>query len=315
MSAPTIPTTTAQAQNQSQTQGQGQGQGQAHPQAELRAEHLRLVQHACALLDAAEDAPPNLATLGARLDVSPGHIQRVFRRATGVSPRDYADARRERRFRAALRAGAGVAGATYDAGFGSASRVYEDAAGRLGMTPARYARGGAGARICYGIVGSPLGRLLVAATERGLGFIALGDTDAQLRAAVDAEFPRAAAVERDDAAVVPGTAAVLAIIAGGEPVLELPLDVRATAFQRRVWQSLIAIPPGATRSYAAIARELDLPQGQRAVARACARNPVALVVPCHRVLRGDGGYGGYRWGVARKKALLAREQGGDATSP
>ena len=281
----------------------------------LTPAQLRLVQRACVCLDTADTAPPTLAELGAQLGASPGHIQRLFRRATGVSPRDYADARRERRFRAALREGAGVAAATYDAGFGSPSRVYEDAAGRLGMTPARYAKGGAGAHIVHAVVDSPMGRLLVAATNRGLCFVALGDTDAEVSAALEAEFPNADAIVHDAAAVAPGTAAVLAIIAGTEPVLDLPLDVRATTFQRRVWQSLIAIPPGATRSYAEIARELGMPQGQRAVARACAGNPVALVVPCHRVLRGDGGYGGYRWGVARKKALLAREQAAAGTSP
>jgi AraC family transcriptional regulator of adaptative response/methylated-DNA-[protein]-cysteine methyltransferase len=269
---------------------------------------LQRVQHACALIDAAEGAPPTLAELAGRLALSPGHLQRLFRRATGVSPRDYADARRDSRLRAALRDGEGVTAAIYAAGFGSPSRVYEDAHGRLGMTPAAYAKGGAGAHIAYGLVESPLGCLLVAATAKGLCFIALGEGAAEVEAALRREFPRADSLHRDDAAVAPGTAAVLAILAGETPALALPLDIRMTAFQRRVWQSLIAIPPGKTQSYSDLAEGLGLPGGQRAVARACATNPVALVLPCHRVLRGDGGLGGYRWGVERKKALLARER-------
>jgi AraC family transcriptional regulator of adaptative response/methylated-DNA-[protein]-cysteine methyltransferase len=273
--------------------------------------HLDLVRQACARLDAAVDdgdaGVPTLAELADALAVSPWHLQRVFRRVTGVSPRDYADARRDGRFRDSLRAGESVAEATYGAGYGSSSRVYEDAPRRLGMTPASYARGGAGAEIAYALADSALGRLLVAATAKGVCFVSLGESDGALVAALQAEYPKAARLVRDDDAILPAVEVLLDYIAGKSPHVDLPLDVRATAFQRRVWQGLLAIPPGETRSYAELAEELGLPKAQRAVGGACANNPVALVVPCHRVTRSDGGLGGYRWGVERKKALLRRE--------
>jgi len=278
-------------------------------------DQLDLVRRACAVLDAAaaeEAGIPTLAELAGELGVSPWHLQRVFRRRVGVSPRDYADARREARLRWNLRAGESIAAATYGAGYGSSSRVYEDAARRLGMTPASYARGGAGARIAYAIADSPLGRLLVAATEKGVCFVALRDHDGALVAALKAEFPNADALIRDDAAILPALQAVLDYLEGQSPHIDLPLDVRATAFQRRVWQGLLAIPPGETRSYGDLAQELGAPGAARAVGSACANNPVALVIPCHRVTRADGGLGGYRWGVAAKKALLAREAEGQA---
>lgn len=273
--------------------------------------HLALVQRACVLLEAALADPdrgiPTLAELAAELDVSPWHLQRVFKRIVGVSPRDYADARRDGSFRAALRNGESVAAATYDAGYGSASRVYEDAHSRLGMTPASYAKGGAGAEISYTIGDSPMGRLLVAATAKGVCFVSLGGADAELEPALHAEFPKAARIVRDDEAILPALEVLLDFIAGRSPHVDLPLDVRATAFQRRVWQGLLAIPPGETRSYKQLAEALGLPNAQRAIGGACAHNPVALVIPCHRVTRGDGGLGGYRWGVERKKRLLQRE--------
>lgn len=271
---------------------------------------LALVRDACAILDEADGERLTLAALAARLDVSPWHLQRVFRRVTGVSPRDYADARRDARFRSELRSGESVTSATYGAGYGSSSRVYEDSARRLGMTPASYARGGAGARIVFGTVGSPLGRLLVAATAQGVCFVSLGDSDAALESALRAEFPKAEEIRRDDAAIQPAVEAVLDYLHGRTPHVDLPLDVRATAFQRRVWQGLLAIPYGETRTYKELAESLGLPKAQRAVGTACARNPVSLLIPCHRVLRGDGGLGGYRWGVQRKKALLTREADG-----
>ena len=175
--------------------------------------------------------------------------------------------------------------------------------------------GTARTQVHYGIVDSPLDRLLVAASDEGVCFVALGDTDAEVRTALASALPEADSIARDTEAVAQGTAAALAVSAGSDPASDVPLDVRATPFQSRVWACLTAIPPGVTRSYAEIAGELDMPQGQRAVARACAGNPLALLVPCHRVLRSDGGYGGYRWGVARKKALLAREQAAAGTSP
>ncbi|MBK1667690.1 hypothetical protein CKO28_06535 [Rhodovibrio sodomensis] len=280
------------------------------------AGQLDLVRRACARLDAAaadEAGIPTLAELAGELGVSPWHLQRVFRRHVGVSPRDYADARREDRLRAGLRGGESVAAATYGAGYGSSSRVYEDAPRRLGMTPASYARGGAGARIAYATADSPLGRLLVAATAKGVCFVALRARDADLVAALEAEFPQAETVLRDDEAILPALEAVLDYLHGQSPHIDLPLDVRATAFQRRVWQGLLAIPPGETRSYGDLAAELGTPGAARAVGSACAHNPVALVIPCHRVTRADGGLGGYRWGVAAKQALLEREKAGQAS--
>ena len=271
---------------------------------------LELVRAACRRLDAAareESGIPTLAELASELAVSPFHLQRVFRRHVGVSPRDYADARREARLRDGLRAGESVAEATYGAGYGSASRVYEDAARRLGMTPASYAKGGAGAAIGYTLSDSPLGRLLVAATAQGVCFVAVGTDDAALVGDLTAEFPKARRIARDDDGIQPAVAALLDYLHGQTPHIDLPVDVRATAFQRRVWQGLLAIPPGETRSYGALAAELGAPGASRAVGSACANNPVALVIPCHRVTRADGGLGGYRWGVAAKKALLARE--------
>lgn len=274
--------------------------------------HLTLAQRACTLLDAALADPdrgiPTLAELAAELDISPWHLQRVFKRIVGVSPRDYADARRTGSFRAALRAGESVAAATYGAGYGSASRVYEDAASRLGMTPASYAKGGAGAEIAYSTANSELGRLLVAATAKGVCFVSLGESDGALVQALKAEFPKAKRIQRDDDAILPALEVLLDFIAGRSPHVDLPLDVRATAFQRRVWQGLLAIPAGETRSYKQLAEALGKPNAQRAVGGACGRNPVALLIPCHRATRGDGGLGGYRWGVERKKALLTREE-------
>ncbi len=176
------------------------------------------------------------------------------------------------------------------------------------MTPASYAKGGKGATIAFGIAPSPLGKLLVAATEKGVCFVCLGDSDGELETAVRAEFPAADAIVRDDEAIGTAIATLIAYLAGELPHPELPLDVQATAFQRRVWSELMAIPPGETRTYSEISKAIGLPKGQRAVGRACATNPVPLVVPCHRVLRGDGELGGYRWGLGRKRALIDEER-------
>ena len=281
---------------------------------------VEAVRRACRYIDARVEAaagdgpdqgggagPVTLAELGVHCGVSPWHLHRLFKRVMGVTPRQYGDARRLARFRVGLQQGDGVAAATYDAGFGSSSRVYERAAGALGMTPATYARGGRGARIAYALAASPLGRLLVAATERGVCFVGLGERDGKLAAELRREFPAAEEIRRDDAALGAAVAALLAYLAGAEPHIDLPLDIRATAFQRRVWEELRRIPPGETRSYTEVARALGQPAAQRAVGRACATNPVALVVPCHRVVRQDGGLGGYAWGLERKRALLERE--------
>jgi AraC family transcriptional regulator of adaptative response/methylated-DNA-[protein]-cysteine methyltransferase len=269
---------------------------------------LDLARRACAYLDGQEGRPVTLAELGRALDASPWHLQRVFKRVIGVTPREYADARRLAQFRRELQDGGSVAGATYGAGFGSSSRIYERAGHALGMTPASYARGGKGAVIAYATAPSPLGRLLVAATAKGICFVALGEDDAALEQALRAEFPNADALNRDDDAIRPALVALLDYLAGTLPHPDLPLDVQATAFQRRVWSELAAIPPGETRSYGEIAEAIGAPGAQRAVGRACATNPVPLVVPCHRVLRSDGALGGYRWGLGRKRALIEAEE-------
>ncbi|MEX0921689.1 MAG: methylated-DNA--[protein]-cysteine S-methyltransferase [Rhodovibrionaceae bacterium] len=279
-----------------------------------RPRQLAAVETVCRAIETeieeGDGARQTLAELAAEVEMSPWHLQRVFKRILGVSPREYAEARRAERFRSELKQGSSVAQATYGAGYGSSSRVYENSDRTLGMTPASYAKGGKGARIVYSFADSPLGRLLVAATGKGLCFLCLGEEDAPLIAALKREYPAAESIERDDAAIADSLEVLMAYLEGETPNLDLPLDVRATAFQRRVWSELIAIPYGETRTYSEIAELLDLPRGQRAVARACATNPVSLVVPCHRVLREDGGLGGYRWGLQRKRSLLQHEAEG-----
>jgi AraC family transcriptional regulator of adaptative response/methylated-DNA-[protein]-cysteine methyltransferase len=225
----------------------------------------------------------------------------------GVSPRQYADAHRLKRFKAGLQQGDGVAAATYDAGYGSSSRVYERAASALGMTPATYAKGGRGARIRYAITGTPLGQLVVATTERGICFVSLGARQDDLEQRLRREFPAAESVGRCDLELASAVQAIVDFIAGREPHINLPLDIRWTAFQRRVWEELQRIPLGETRSYGEIARAIGQPNAQRAVGHACATNPVPLIVPCHRVVRGNGDLGGYGLGPQRKRKLLQRE--------
>ena len=261
------------------------------------------VRRACAHIAASPDERMSLAQLAARVGGGAHHLLRTFKQTLGVSPREYAEACRIGCLKDGLRAGKGVASATYAAGYGSGSRVYERAASTLGMTPAVFARGGKGESVRYVIVASPLGRLLVAATSKGICEVKLGALEADLRR----EFPHA----EMGGAGRKLTGWVRRIIESLEPGAadpRLPLDVRATAFQRRVWRELQRIPRGATRSYRDVAQRIGSPAGARAVARACATNPTAIIVPCHRVVREDGGLGGYRWGVARKRALLRAEQ-------
>lgn len=253
----------------------------------------------------------SLDRLASMLGLSAGHFQRVFTRALGVSPREYANAARRRLLRGQLRAAASVTDAIYRAGFGGASRVYEDVASYLGMTPRSYRRHGAGQSIGYAIASTRWGRLLMAATDRGVCFVALGDDDQALADELKVEFRRARIAPMDDAVRTEFDAWVAAIVdhlEGNEPRVRLPLDVQGTAFQFRVWKALCEIPRGTTTTYARLAEFLGDPKATRAVARACATNPVALVVPCHRVLRGDGSLAGYRWGLERKRTLIEVEQ-------
>jgi AraC family transcriptional regulator, regulatory protein of adaptative response / methylated-DNA-[protein]-cysteine methyltransferase len=267
----------------------------------------KTVREACRLLTEDRDEPWRLGALAKAVGVSPRHLLRTFKDTLGVTPRQYAAARRLAAFKGRLKKGDSVTGALYDVGFGSSSRLYEDVQGRLGMTPATYRRGGRGMTIGYTVARSPLGSLLVAATARGVAAVSLGDSEAALEAALRAEYPQAE-IARDDGGLQRWVALVLAHISGPAPRTELPLDVQATAFQHRVWQELRAIPRGETRSYSEVARRIGSPKASRAVARACASNRVALIVPCHRVVEAGGGLGGYRWGVARKRALLDAEK-------
>lgn len=266
------------------------------------------------LLDHSDHAP-TLDALARAVGLSPAWLQRSFRKRFGVSPAEYVRARRFGELKQALREGSAVTDAVYAAGFGSGSRVYEHSDRLLGMPPARYREGGAGVAIRYTTVASPLGRVLVAATTRGLCAVTLGDDDAALVDALRQEFPHAE-LTRVDAGRDEWLAAVVARVArqfnrrtgtATAPALP-PLDITATAFQWRVWEALTRIPAGETRSYADIARAIGEPGASRAVGRACGANKLALIVPCHRVVRADGAPGGWRWGAARKEKLLARER-------
>lgn len=264
------------------------------------------VTRARQLLDGAEGVV-TLHELSERVGLSPFYLQRLFKRATGLTPREYQSARRVQKVKSGLQNGDDVTTALYAAGFGSPSRLYEKAPEQLGMTPGEYRRGGLGANISFTIAPTSLGRVLIAATERGLSAVRFGDSAGDLERDLRREF-HAAELRRDDAAMKQYLEPLLAAIRGENTSVDLPLDVRATAFQMKVWERLRQIPRGETRSYSDIAREIGAPRAVRAVARACATNPVALAVPCHRVVRSDGKLAGYRWGVERKNKLLERER-------
>src|SRR5580693_5399332 len=272
-----------------------------------RAIEARIDADGGTVADAGEnEARLTLNGLSSSVKMSPHQLERAFRSVMGISPRQYADAQRMRRLKSKLKKGDDVTTALYDAGFGSSSRLYERAPSQLGMTPATYRQGGAGMRVNYTIVDSPLGRLLVGATERGVSAVYLGESDLRLEEALKKEYPRAE-IRRDRNGLEGWVSKILEHLRGREPNLDLPTDVQATAFQRRVWEELRRIPYGATRTYSQVARAIGQPAAVRAVARACATNPVSVVVPCHRVVRGDGKLAGYRWGVERKQALLEHE--------
>ena len=278
--------------------------------ADSRSAQAKLVERLCREIEASldeGDGAITLTTLSQRVGTNPYQIQRSFKRVMGITPRQYADAKRLARLKSRLQKGQDVTGALYDAGYGSSRALYERAPSRMGMTPATYRKGGRGMRVGYTIADSPLGRLLVGATERGVCAVGLGDSDKALEANLAAEYPRAE-IRRDDATLAPWVTAFLSHLQGRLPHLDLPVDVRATAFRWRVWEELRAIPYGSTRSYSDVARAIGQPRAVRAVAHACATNPVAVVIPCHRVVGKDGGLHGYRWGLERKQQLLALER-------
>lgn len=265
------------------------------------------VQRARGYLEAHAEERITLAELAREAGLSASRLQRVFKAAVGLSPREYHAALRVGRLKAQLRGGDTVSRATYDAGYGSASRVYEQADAKLGMTPGEYRRGGAGVRVGYEIVDSPLGRLLVGVTERGVCSVALGDDDAELERLLRHDFPKAE-IGRGAPAHRDWISAVVAELAGRTPRMQVPIDVQGTTFQWQVWHALQRIPRGRTMTYGEVAAALGRPKATRAVARACASNRVAVIIPCHRVVSQDGSPGGYRWGVPRKEQLLARER-------
>lgn len=275
--------------------------------ARIMDPQVELVQRVCHLLDTSESESLKLAELAKQSGVSQFHLQRTFKRVMGISPRQYLAARKIDNFKTLVRKGESVTSSLYESGFNSSSRLYEHAAEELGMTPATYSRGGRGVNISYTITASPMGRLLVAVTERGVCAVRMADSDAALEKDLHEEFPNAQ-LKRDDSALRESVQKILNHLEKKEPRLDLPLDIKATAFQRQVWEHLRAIPYGQTVSYGDVAKALGKPGAVRAVGRACATNPVALVIPCHRVVREDKTLGGYRWGLDRKKKLLEHER-------
>jgi AraC family transcriptional regulator, regulatory protein of adaptative response / methylated-DNA-[protein]-cysteine methyltransferase len=275
-----------------------------HPKQQDSA--IELVQRAASSLANSEDDALRLGSLAAQVNASPAQLRRAFRRATGLSPKEFEQAFRLARFKKMLRDGSSVTDALYACGYGSSSRLYEKANANLGMTPASYRKGGESMVINYMVADTSLGKVLVAATQRGVSAVYLGESEKALAGELRQEYPNAQIVRASD-----GNEGwlkeVVRRVEGNAPSMELPLDVLATAFQRRVWQELQRIPRGTTRTYTQVANSLGKPRSVRAVARACATNPVSIVVPCHRVIRSDGALAGYRWGLSRKEKLLERE--------
>jgi AraC family transcriptional regulator, regulatory protein of adaptative response / methylated-DNA-[protein]-cysteine methyltransferase len=267
---------------------------------------VALVERACRELSQIEDEGVRFAALAAKLGTTPATLRRAFLQVTGLRPRELAQTLRLERFKKMLRDGKSIADALYETGYGSTSRVYERSNAQLGMTPATYRKGGQNMKIGYSIAKSSLGKVLVAATDRGVSAVYLGDGEANLVDELRSEYPRAE-ISSASNGFDRWVKEIVQRVEGNPPRLELPLDLQATAFQRRVWQELQRIPRGSTRTYSQIARALGNPKAVRAVARACATNPVSIVVPCHRVIRRDGNLAGYRWGLSRKQQLLARE--------
>jgi AraC family transcriptional regulator, regulatory protein of adaptative response / methylated-DNA-[protein]-cysteine methyltransferase len=271
----------------------------------VEAENVSIAARACRLIEESEEEP-SLADLAAAAGCSPSYFHRRFKAATGLTPKDYAVATRASKIRERLASGTSVTEAIYDAGFNSSGRFYEKSTGMLGMTPSQYRAGGANEEIRFAVGETSLGTILVASSKKGVACILLGDDPNQLVQELQDRFPKARLIgaDRDYETVV---ARVIGIIEAPRIGLDLPLDVRGTAFQRRVWQALQGVPIGQTVSYTEIARRIGSPNAVRAVARACAANHLAIAIPCHRVVRNDGSLSGYAWGVERKQALLTRE--------
>jgi AraC family transcriptional regulator of adaptative response/methylated-DNA-[protein]-cysteine methyltransferase len=277
-----------------------------HPRLATTDGAAELVGRVCEYLDAdSEDALP-LPAVARRLGVSAAQLQRTFKRALGVTPQQYAEARRLERLKGGLRDGRSVTDAMYDAGYSSSSRLYESAGERLGMTPATYRKGGRGVRIRYHIFGSPLGRMLVAGTDRGVCAVHLADSDAELGVALRGEF-REALIEPDGGEMQEYVTQILDHLTGVRPRMDIPLDIQGTAFQMRVWKALSEIGYGATKTYGEVAAEIGSPGAMRAVGNACHNNPVPIIIPCHRVVAAGGKLGGYGGGIERKKRLLETE--------
>ena len=271
----------------------------------LDAENAAIIAKACRLIEQGEVAP-SLADLAAAVGLSPGYFHRLFKRTTGLTPKDYAAGRRADRVRDGLGGHGSVTAAIYDAGFNSSGRFYAQAAGMLGMTPTRYRAGGADEELRFAIGQSSLGAILVASSDKGVASILIGDDPDALARELQDRFPKARLVG-GDAGYETLVARVVGLVEAPRLGLDLPLDVRGTAFQQRVWQALRDIPAGRTMSYAQVAVAIGSPQAVRAVAGACAANAIAVAIPCHRVVRTDGALSGYAWGVERKRALIARE--------
>jgi len=288
-----------------------------HPLETEATRSAARIPELCRYIETHPDESPDLADLAARAGLSRFHLQRSFKAAVGLTPKQYVDACRLRKLKQSLRESRDVAGAVYDAGYGSSSRVYERADTRLGMTPNQYRKEGRGVTITYVAVESPVGLMMIGATDRGLCSIQFGDTAEELVGLLRKEYP-AAVIEPMGTPHPPEFQkwmdALVDHLAGTRPRLELPLDIQATAFQMRVWNCLQSIPYGEVRSYGEVAAGIGRPSATRAVARACATNRVAIAIPCHRVIRGSGEMGGYRWGLARKRALIDLERAGRAAS-
>ncbi|HYL92131.1 MAG TPA: bifunctional DNA-binding transcriptional regulator/O6-methylguanine-DNA methyltransferase Ada, partial [Alphaproteobacteria bacterium] len=269
------------------------------------------VRDLCRYIETHSDEPLPLTALAKKAGLSPFHLQRSFKAALGLTPKQYVEAARLRKLKGHLKSSADVTDAVYEAGYGSSSRVYERADTRLGMTPNQYRQGGRNVTITHVMIDSPLGPMMIGATDRGLCFIHFGDSGKELLASLKKEYP-AATLEPMRKPYHPDFQkwidALSRHLAGQQPHIELPLDIRATAFQMRVWNYLQSIPYGEVQSYSEVAAGIGEPKAARAVARACASNELAVVIPCHRVIRGTGELGGYRWGLSRKRALIDRER-------